>query len=118
MKRIVLVLALAGAFVVPATVEAAPPRAIVGHVTIGPVYPLGYVTRPYVATVLITGAHRSWTVQSDAQGMFRLTVTPGRYVVTGLTTGRIFPRPPTPITVDVGARTIVTVSLVYDSGIR
>jgi len=114
----VAAIALGGA----SPVAAAPRHGITGHVTIGPISPISYVgasspTRPYSATIVVTGKTRSWTVQSDAAGLYTLIVPPGHYTVTGLSSG-LLPHAPRPVAVDVTASTFTVVDLRYDSGIR
>jgi hypothetical protein len=55
--------------------------------------------------------------RSDAQGRITFGLPPGEYTVTGLNeTG--FMGPPEPATVLIGQAAVVTVDLVYDTGIR
>ena len=96
---------------------------IEGTVTIGPMCPVVRIDQPcpdepYQAelTVLDTSGNKVTSIQSDAEGKFRIVLAPGDYILHPESPGAMPYAGDIPITVEEGI--FSTVDVVYDSGIR
>jgi Carboxypeptidase regulatory-like domain len=96
---------------------------IEGAVTIGPTCPVQRIDspcpdRPYEATisVLDAGRNRVTETRSDADGLFRVALPPGVYVLAPEAAGG--PTRAAEQTVTVVAGRLTAVQIVFDSGIR
>jgi hypothetical protein len=80
------------------------------------------VPRALVARLQVThagGGPGARTVRSDANGRFVIQLSPGRYVVLGLSKPRsAYPRPPPAVTVRVLSGRFTRITVTYDTGIR
>jgi hypothetical protein len=101
----------------------APSSGLRGHVLYGPTCPVQRpgqnCTRPYQATIRILrepGGRLIATVRSRADGSFRVSLVPGRYLVRPQA-GRPLPRS-APQIATVYSHRFTSVTVRYDSGIR
>jgi len=111
---------LPSATVLPTT---PPTSGIEGLVTIGPTCPVETVTSPcpdklFQATIIVLdpSGREVAKVQSDAQGKFRVTLSPGTYTLRPEAPGGLTRAGEQTVTVTSGHFTQVSIS--YDSGIR
>jgi hypothetical protein len=59
------------------------------------------------------------SVKAGSDGRFRVRLLPGSYVLQALPrSGSPFPRPPTPLRVQVHAGRFTNITITYDTGIR
>ena len=101
---------------------------IAGRVVAGPTCPVERVPpdprcapRPLAARLRIrrTGGSTGRVVRSGSDGRFRVSLRPGRYILTPLAQpGSPFPRPGPAQTVTVRAGLFTRVTVTYDTGIR
>ena len=116
------VLGVAGCGLVPALIS--PDSGVSGIVQAGPTCPvvqpgMNCADKPIVATVIVRFAGsgiEATRFTSDAQGMFRVALLPGQYVLDPQPAG--FIGTPASQTVDVRAAQFTSVTIEYDTGIR
>jgi hypothetical protein len=106
--------------------SATPKSGIEGTVTISPVGPptadqTQPSSEPYSATLAIlqAGSEREITrVTSDAEGKFRVALAPGAYRIVPVSANPMVPPYAEDLEVQVPKEGYVSVTIVYDSGIR
>jgi hypothetical protein len=110
-------------------VQAAPPApsgtGIQGVVQSGPTCPVERINspcppHPLAATVVVRDAagHEVARTHSGADGLFKVDVAPGTYMIVGLNIGSTMLPRPIPTTATVTSGSYVTINVEYDSGIR
>jgi len=108
----------------PSTATATATSGIEGQVLLGPICPVERegvpCEEPYEATIVVWDAGRTQRVlifDSDDDGRFHVSLSPGEYYIEPQGDQEGLPRPePQPVTVP--ADTFVSVTLRYDTGIR
>jgi hypothetical protein len=75
-------------------------------------------TRPYQATVHISGSGIDREVLTDERGYCKLELLPGQYTITPKGSGLRPPRAPRPQTILIKSGEFTEVKFTYDSGIR
>jgi hypothetical protein len=126
---VIALIAVALAGCVPASSPPALLGTVEAHLVAGPVCPVetlppdpGCAPRPVVGAVVVVSPSDGREIAvatgtSDVNGIVRLQVAAGSYIVTaGSVAGLMGMPPPTPVTVQSGTVSLVT--LEYDTGIR
>jgi hypothetical protein len=75
-------------------------------------------TRPYQATVHISGSGIDREVTTDERGYCKLELPPGQYTISPKGSGLRPPRAPRPQTISIKSGEFTKVEFTYDSGIR